>query len=80
VPILNLWDSYTREDVHDIFSPGTPFTPQRGTWGLHGIVQIPERPLSYVFFVTYGQEQAGHAFDESITEDGVLTWQSQPSQ
>jgi hypothetical protein len=33
-----------------------------------------------VFFVTYGQAQAGHTFDESITRDGVLTWQSQPSQ
>src|SRR5262249_24431469 len=28
----------------------------------------------------FGQKQAGHTFDESITEDGVRTWQSQPSQ
>ena len=41
---LELWLSYTRKEVHDIFSPDTPFTPQRGTWGLHGIVAIPERP------------------------------------
>ena len=75
-----LWQSYTREEVHNIFAPDTPFTGQRGTWGLHGIVSIPERPSSYVFFVTFGQKQSGHAFDESITEDGVLTWQSQPRQ
>lgn len=73
-------EPYTREEVHEIFSPDTRFTPQRGTWGLQGIVAIQERPKSYVFFVTFGQEQAGHAFDESITDDGVLTWQSQPRQ
>jgi hypothetical protein len=75
-----LWESYTREEVHEIFSPDTRFTPQRGTWGLQGIVAIPERPDSYVFFVTFGRIQGDHAFDESITEDGVLTWQSQPKQ
>ena len=41
---------------------------------------IPDRPGDFVFFVTLGQEQAGPVFDEGITEDGVLTWQSQPRQ
>jgi hypothetical protein len=30
--------------------------------------------------VTLGQIQGDHAFDESITTDGVLSWQSQPNQ
>jgi hypothetical protein len=77
---LTLWDTYSREEVHGIFSSHTPFTPQAGTWGLQGIVAIPDRPRSYVFFVTFGQRQGDHKFDESITEDGVLTWQSQPRQ
>ena len=34
----------------------------------------------YIFLVTYGQNQANHEFDESIDENGILTWQSQPSQ
>ena len=80
MPNLERWQPYTRGEVHDIFSPDTIFTPQGGTWGMHGIVPIPERPKSYVFFVTYGQKQADHVFDESITDDGVLTWQSQPRQ
>jgi len=30
------------------------------------------------FFVTFGQQQGEHLLDESITEKGVLSWQSQP--
>ncbi len=78
--ILKLWQEYTREDVHSIFSPNTTFTPQRGTWGLQGMVRVPSRPGDWVFFVTFGQAQGEHVFDESITDEGVLSWQSQPAQ
>jgi len=77
---LKLWDFYSRKDVHSIFSPDTNFTPQSGTWGLQGIVKIPGRDGDFVFFVTFGKSQGEHVFDESITADGVLSWQSQPSQ
>ncbi len=77
---LQLWQEYTREDVHSIFSPDTTFMPQRGTWGLHGMVRVPSRPGDWVFFVTFGQAQGEHVFDESITDEGVLSWQSQPAQ
>lgn len=77
---LRVGNFYNRRDVHGIFSPDTIFTPQAGTWGLHGIVSIPEREGDWVFFVTLGQTQGDHAFDESITTDGVLSWQSQPRQ
>jgi hypothetical protein len=77
---LKLYEDYSREEVHDIFAPDVRFTPQAGTWGLQGIVAIPDRPGDYVFFVTLGQRQGEHVFDEGITEDGVLSWQSQPQQ
>ena len=77
---LNLYTDYSRQEVHEIFSPDTTFTPRAGTWGLQGIVRVPERNGDFVFFVTYGQEQGEHVFDEGITDNGVLTWQSQPSQ
>jgi len=77
---LRLWDFYSRKDVHSIFSPDTKFTPQSGTWGLQGIIKVPSRDGDFVFFVTFGKSQGEHTFDESITEDGVLSWQSQPSQ
>jgi|TARA_B110000093_G_scaffold142714_1_gene153854 hypothetical protein len=77
---LNLRDVYSRKEIHHIFSPETTFTPQAGTWGLHGIIKIPNTDSDYVFIVTYGQSQGEHDFDEGITEDGVLSWQSQPRQ
>jgi hypothetical protein len=77
---LKLWNFYSRKDVHQIFSPDTRFTPQSGTWGLQGIIKVPDRDGDFVFFVTFGKSQGEHTFDESITADGVLSWQSQPSQ
>src|SRR3954469_8428689 len=77
---LVLHEDYAREEVHNIFDPDSKFTPQAGTWGLHGIVKIPGRPGDYIFFVTFGRQQANHTFDEGITADGVLRWQSQPRQ
>jgi hypothetical protein len=77
---LQLWHEYTREEVHSIFSPETAFTPRSGTWGLQGMVRVPSRIGDWVFFVTFGQAQGEHVFDESITDEGVLSWQSQPAQ
>lgn len=74
------YGSYTRKEVRDIFSPQTEYVPGAGSWGLKGLIRIPERPNDFVFFVTYGRRQGDHTFDESITEDGILTWQSQPRQ
>lgn len=78
--VLVLYEDYTREDVHDIFDPESSFISQRGTWGMHGIVRIPSRSNDYIFFVSFGQSQSGHKFIETVTEDGIITWQSQPSQ
>jgi len=80
MPILTLYEDYAREQVHDIFEPERPFTPQTGTWGLRGIVKAPGRPRDFVFFVTFGHVEAHHEFDEWVTEEGVLSWQSEPMQ
>jgi hypothetical protein len=77
---LQIWQEYTREEVHSIFSPETVFTSQSGTWGLHGMIRVPSRLGDWIFFVTFGQSQGDHIFDESITDEGVLSWQSQPAQ
>lgn len=73
------YSDYSREDIHDIFSPETNFTPGAGYWGIQGVIKIPNRPGDFIFIVSYGSSQAGHYFDEPITQDGVITWQSQPS-
>jgi hypothetical protein len=70
---LELWSEYTREEIHSIFSPDTTFTPQAGTWGLHGMIRVPDRQGDWVFLVSLGNQQGEHVFDESITVDGVTT-------
>lgn len=77
---LELGKTFNREEAHDIFSPTTEYIKGAGTWGILGILPIDNREKDYVFMVTYGQSQSGHEFDEGITKNGVLTWQSQPSQ
>jgi hypothetical protein len=77
---LNKYNKYDRKAIHDIFSPHTTFQPSRGTWGLQGIVKVPNRLKDYVFMVTFEQSPVQYNFDESVTNTGILTWQSQPQQ
>lgn len=77
---LKKYSKYSRRQIHDIFSPDTQFYKGTGDWGGKGIIKVPGTNRDYIFLVTYGQKQAGHVFDESIDENGILTWQSQPSQ
>ena len=76
--MLELFDDYSRREVHDIFAPLTDFTPGAGLWGLASIVE--HQPDEFILFVTFGRAQGEHRFDEGITSDGVVTWQSQPKQ
>lgn len=77
---LEKYEKYSREEVNQIFDEGTRYTQGSGRWGGHGIVRIPNTKSDYVFFVTFGTKQGAHQFEESIDENGVLIWQSQPSQ
>lgn len=74
------YESYTRKEVHSIFSRQSIFMPSRGVWGLQGIVPIPDRENDFIFFVSIGRVEGDYAFDEGVTMDGILTWQSQPQQ
>ena len=77
---LKRYKSYTREEIHNLYSPDSLFVRGAGKWGLHGIVSIPEKKGDFIFFVTFCTTEAGHTFKEGITEDGILTWQSKPGQ
>lgn len=77
---LKLYEDYTREDVQKLFAPNDKFTKSAGKWGVSGLISIPNRIGDFIFFITYGQKQGEHTFDEGITDDGILSWQSQPSQ
>lgn len=78
--MLKLYDLYSRRKVQELFDPDYNFRSGTGSWGLQGVIKLPNKQNDWVFFVTYGQAQGGHEFDEGITQDGVLTWQSQPHQ
>ena len=80
MPELTLYQRYTRKEARDLLDPSADYTPGAGTWGLSGVINIQSEYKHFVFFVTYGQEQSGHIFREGITNDGILSWQSQPSQ
>lgn len=71
--------SYTRAAVAEVLAPEYAFKEQVGTWGLHGIVRFGIGP-NYAFFVTIGQVQGEHRFDEAVYESGLVRWQSQPRQ
>jgi len=70
---------YDRQDVAAALAPAYDFKPQRGSWGISGIVRFDSGP-NYVFFVTFGKKQAEHEFDEAVYANGILRWQSQPHQ
>ena len=74
------YSEYNRKEVHDLFVPGEEYKPWAGAWGSSGLVRLPTSESDFVFFVTFGTEISGHRFDEGITRDGVLSWQSQPAQ
>jgi hypothetical protein len=78
--LLRIHEGYHREEIHDIFEPDTPFVPQRGRWGVWGLIELRDRPGDYVFLVTFGQRQGAHDFDEGVSVEGLLRWQSQPKQ
>jgi hypothetical protein len=78
--ILRKYQDYSRKEVHEIFDKNSHFTPQSGTWGLRGIISHPLNSNDFIFFVTFGHKEGTFAFEESVTESGILTWQSEPKQ
>jgi hypothetical protein len=76
---LDRYGLYDRKEVAAALAPGYSFQPQVGSWGISGIVRFGAGP-NFVFFVTFGQKQGEHSFDEAVYESGVVRWQSQPDQ
>tara|TARA_X000000368_G_C22969458_1_gene684771 strand:- start:203 stop:1192 length:990 start_codon:yes stop_codon:yes gene_type:complete len=70
---------YSRLEVFDIFNPKKPFDQIWKQWGIIKLEKyIDELKDDFIFFLTLGSEQAGHSFDEGISQNGILSWQSQP--
>jgi DNA-directed RNA polymerase alpha subunit len=73
------YEEYNRKEVHDILDCNTPYSQGSGNWDISTIINVKEKKGDHVFFVTLGQSQSGHLFQENISSSGVLAWQSQPS-
>ena len=79
MPELVLYDDYSREDVHQSSRLTQPLRRKQAL----GDFKVSSRyriVLATLSSVNFGQTQGEHVFDEGITEEGVLTWQSQPQQ
>ena len=75
---LERYKKYNRRDLRDLFEPQNCGKRHLGRWQQSGIVAIPDAINDYAFLVTFGKKQGDYVFDESIDENGILTWQSQP--
>jgi hypothetical protein len=73
------YGSYDRQAVAAALERTYNFKPRVGSWGISGIVRFGSGP-NYVLFVSFGQKQANHEFDEAVYTNGIVRWQSQPRQ
>lgn len=69
--------AYDRFEISQIFEPGSNFTRGAGRWGLPGIIEIPPKSGNFVFLVTLGEPHEGNPYQDELTEDGHLIWESQ---
>lgn len=77
---LSLYGSYDRNTIRSFFDPDAPFTRGSGLWGIAGIIPLKRSPGDFVFIVTLGKREGTYQFDEGISDEGILRWQSQPKQ
>lgn len=69
--------AYDRLQISQMFEPGCNFTRGSGRWGLQGIVEVPPKSGNFVFLVTLGKPHEGNPYQDALTEDGHLIWESQ---
>ena len=72
-------NKYSREDIYNIFNSPRPIDSIWRQWGIINLGKyISEMKDDFIFLLTKGSEISGYLFDEGITEEGVLSWQTQP--
>lgn len=74
---LRRGSQYERRDIAGIFEPDAKFTRGAGRWGIPGIIETPQDSGNFVFIVTLGEPVEGNPYQDSITLDGHLVWESQ---
>lgn len=79
-PRLERLATYGRKEIAEIFEPEHEFTPGAGRWGMPGIVETPANSGNFVFMVTLGPPAEGNPYQDALTLDGHLIWESQTQQ
>ena len=69
--MLVKYESYTREEVHDLISKDTIFQPRTGTGGSTVFIKVPEKEKDYIFFVTFNQSAVDYLFEEKVYQKAV---------
>lgn len=77
---LHRYQQYDRQQIAQCFEPNAPFTRGAGRWGIPGIIETPKQSGNFVFIVTLGKPVEGNPYQDAITEDGYLIWESQTRQ
>lgn len=72
-----LFRRYSREDISQVFEPGSKFTRGSGRWGISGIIRLKNESDDLVFIVTIEKPHEGNPYGDYLTDDGVLSWQTQ---
>lgn len=72
--------AYNREEIARVFEADAKFTPGAGRWGMPGIVESPRDSGNFVFMVTLGKPDASNPYQDALTLDGRLIWESQTQQ
>ncbi|SCK11597.1 DUF3427 domain-containing protein [Vogesella sp. LIG4] len=76
-PALRRYQQYDRYAISQLFEPGCTFSPGAGRWGIPGIVETPKDSGHFVFLVTLGKPVEGNPYQDALTTDGYLIWESQ---
>lgn len=76
-PALRRYQQYDRYAISQLFEPGCSFSRGSGRWGIPGIVETPKDSGHFVFLVTLGEPVEGNPYQDAITADGYLVWESQ---
>lgn len=74
---LFLYGIYSREQLNKIFDPEIAFTRGAGRWGASGIVPNAPRTGDFTFIVTLEDKKK---YEDYITADGYIFWESQEQQ
>lgn len=72
-----LLSKYNRKEISQLFEPDSKFTAGSGRWGISGIIKLKNDTDDLIFIVTIEKPHSGNPYEDSLTDDGLLLWETQ---